>query len=130
MSSSTTTALSRQPLKEILEGVTDPRDRRGVRHPLPAVLCLAVTGILAGCRSLTAIWEHAADLEPADLEALGPGEGRALPSESTIRRVLKDLDPGDLDARAGLLVLHPHRRHRRPQGDRRGRQDHARGPHR
>ena len=99
MSSSTTTALSRRPLKEILEGVTDPRDRRGVRHPLPAVLCLAVTGILAGCRSLTAIWEHAADLEPADLEALGPGEGRALPSESTIRRVLKDLDPGDLDAR-------------------------------
>ena len=120
MSSSTTTALSRRPLREVLEGVTDPRDRRGVRHPLVSVLCLAVTGILAGCRSLTAIWEHAADLEPADLEALGPGEGRALPSESTIRRVLKDLDleegralpsestirrvlqdldPGDLDAR-------------------------------
>ena len=67
MPSSTTTALSRRPLREVLEGVTDPRDRRGVRHALPAVLCLAVTGILAGCRSLTAIWEHAADLEPADL---------------------------------------------------------------
>ena len=99
MSSSTTTALSRQPLREVLKGVTDPRDRRGVRHTLPAVLCLAVTGILAGCRSLTAIWEHAADLEPADLGALGLEEGRALPSESTIRRVLQDLDPGDLDAR-------------------------------
>ena len=120
MSSSTTTALSRQPLREVLKGVTDPRDRRGVRHALPAVLCLAVTGILAGFRSLTAIWEHAADLEPADLGALGPGEGRALPSESTIRRVLKDLDPAGLDARAGLLVVHPHRHHRRPQGDRRG----------
>ena len=99
MPSSTTTALSRRPLKEVLEGVTDPRDRRGVRHPLVSVLCLAVTGILAGCRSLTAIWEHAADLEPADPGALGLEEGRALPSESTIRRVLKDLDPGDLDAR-------------------------------
>ena len=99
MPSSATTALSRQPLKEVLEGVTDPRDRRGVRHPLVSVLCLAVTGILAGCRSLTAIWEHAADLEPADLGALGLEEGRALPSESTIRRVLQDLDPGDLDAR-------------------------------
>ena len=99
MPSSTTTALSRQPLKEVLEGVTDPRDRRGVRHPLVSVLCLAVTGILAGFRSLTAIWEHAADLEPADLGALGLEEGRALPSESTIRRVLQDLDPGDLDAR-------------------------------
>ena len=31
--------------------------------------------------------------------APGPGEGRALPSESTIRRVLKDLDPAGLDAR-------------------------------
>ena len=99
MPSSTTTALSRRPLKEVLEGVTDPRDRRGVRHPLVSVLCLAVTGILAGCRSLTAIWEHAADLEPADLGALGLEEGRALPSESTIRRVLKDLDPAGLDAR-------------------------------
>ena len=99
MPSSTTTALSRQPLKKVLEGVTDPRDRRGVRHCLTAILSLAVTGILAGCRSLTAIWEHTADLEPADLEALGLEEGRALPSESTIRRVLQDLDPGDLDAR-------------------------------
>ena len=99
MPSSTTTALSRQPLKKVLEGVTDPRDRRGVRHPLVSVLCLAVTGILAGCRSLTAIWEHVADLAPADLGALGLETGRALPSESTIRRVLKDLDPGDLDAR-------------------------------
>ena len=99
MSSSTTTALSRRPLREVLEGVADPGDRRGVRHALPAVLCLAVTGILAGCRSLTAIWEHAADLAPADLGALGPGAGRALPRESTIRRVLKDLDPAGLDAR-------------------------------
>ena len=88
--------------------------------PLVSVLCLAVVGVLAGCRSLTAIWEHAADLEPADPGALGPGAGRALPSESTIRRVLKDLDPAGLDARAGLLVVHPHRHHRRPQGDRRG----------
>ena len=99
MPSSTTTALSRQPLKEVLKGVTDPRDRRGVRHPLVSVLCLAVTGILAGCRSLTAIWEHAADLEPADLGALGLEAGRALPSKSTIRRVLQDLDPAGLDAR-------------------------------
>ena len=95
------TALSRRPLREVLEGVEDPRDRRGVRHPLVSVLCLAVTG-LAGCRSLTAIWNR------PTRGALGPGEGRALPSESTIRRVLKDLDPAGLDARAGLLVLHPH----------------------
>lgn len=61
MSSSTTTVLSRQPLVQVLRSVTDPRNRRGVRHDLPTVLSLAVTGVLAGCRSLTAIWEHATD---------------------------------------------------------------------
>ena len=99
MSSSTTTAPSRRPLVQGLRGVADPRDRRGVRHDPPTILCLAVTGILAGCGSLMAIWEHATDLEPDDLEALGLEAGRALPSESTIRRVLQDLDPVDLEAR-------------------------------
>ena len=61
MSSSTTTVLSRQPLVQVLRSITDPRNRRGVRHDLPTVLSLAVTGVLAGCRSLTAIWEHATD---------------------------------------------------------------------
>ena len=98
MSSSTTTALSRQPLVQALRNITDPRDRRGVRHNLSTVLSLAVTGVLAGCRSLTAIWEHATDLTGADLEALGLAAGQALPSESTIRRVLQDLDPADVDA--------------------------------
>ena len=71
MSSSTTSALSRQPLAQVLRNITDPRDRRGVRHSLFTVLSLAVTGVLAGCRSLTAIWEHTTDLTATDLEALG-----------------------------------------------------------
>ena len=78
--------------------MTDPRDRRGVRHSLFTVLSLAITGVLAGCRSLTAIWEHTTDLTAADLEALGVEAGWALSSESTIRRVLQDLDPADVDA--------------------------------
>ena len=98
MSSSTTNALSRQPLVQVLRSVTDPRDRRGVRHDLLTVLSLAVTGVLAGCRSLTAIWEHTTDLTAADLEALGLEAGQDLPSESTIRRVLQGLDPADVDA--------------------------------
>ena len=98
MSSSTTTALSRQPLVQVLRSVTDPRNRRGVRHDLLTVLSLAVAGVLAGCRSLTAIWQYATDLTAADLEALGLEAGQDLPSESTIRRVLQDLDPADVDA--------------------------------
>lgn len=99
MPSSTTTALSRQPLMSVFVDVPDPRDRRGVRHDLPTILSLAAVGVLAGCQSLMAIWEHATDLHAADLEALGLQNGQALPSESTIRRVLQDLDPDDLDTR-------------------------------
>ena len=47
MSSATTSALSSQPLVQVLRNITDPRDRRGVRHDLPTVLSLAVTGVLA-----------------------------------------------------------------------------------
>ena len=71
MSASTTNALSHQPLIQVLRSITDPRDRRGVRHDLPTVLSLAVTGVLAGCRSLTAIWEHTTDLTASDLDTLG-----------------------------------------------------------
>ena len=98
MSSSTTSALSRQP-RPRFSGTSPPRDRRGVRHSLFTVLSLAVTGVLAGCRSLTAIWEHATNLTGADLRSLGVEAGQALPSESTIRRVLLDLDPTDLNTR-------------------------------
>ena len=98
MSSSATTALSRRPLVRVLRNVADPRDRRGARHDLPTVLSLAVAGVLAGARSLTAIWEHTTDLTGADLRSLGLEEGWALPSESTIRRVLQDLEPAGLDA--------------------------------
>ena len=104
MSSSTTSALSRQPLAQVLRNITDPRDRRGVRHSLFTVLSLAVTGVLAGCRSLTAIWEHTTDLTPSDLRSLGLEAGQALPSESTIRRVLQHLDPTDLNTRLRLWL--------------------------
>lgn len=54
MSSSTRPSCRAGPLAQLLRNVTDPRDRRIVRHDLPAVLSLAVTRVLAGCRSLTA----------------------------------------------------------------------------
>ena len=94
MSASTTNALSHQPLIQVLRSITDPRDRRGVRLDLPTVLFLAVTGVLAGCRSLTAIWEHSIDLTASDLRSLGGGVGAGpRPRQSSIRRVLQDLDP-------------------------------------
>jgi Phosphotransferase enzyme family/DDE_Tnp_1-associated len=48
-------------LLEALEAVPDPRDRRGVRYSLAAVLALAVTATVAGCRSFGAIGQWAAE---------------------------------------------------------------------
>ena len=78
-----------------------PSDYDRVRHHnsrFVPVLSLAVTGALAGWRSPTALWEHATDLTAANLRSLGLAAGQALPSETTIRRVLQDLDPADVDA--------------------------------
>ena len=47
MSSSTTTAMSRQPVIQVLRNVTDPRHQWGVRYNLFTVLSLVVTGVLS-----------------------------------------------------------------------------------
>ena len=78
-----------------------PSDYDRARHHnsrFVPVLSLAVTGALAGWHSPTALWEHATDLTAANLRSLGLAAGRALPSETTIHRVLQDLDPTDADA--------------------------------
>ena len=121
MSSSTTTALSRQPLVQVLRNVADPRDRRGLRHDLPTVLSLAITGVLAGCRSLTAIWEHTTDLTGADLRSLGVEAGQALPS--AVNDPTGPAGPGARRPRrtTEVVVVHAYRHHQRPHSGRRGR---------
>lgn len=42
-----------------LAQITDPRQRRGRRHALGAVLAVAVAAVLAGAKSLAAIGEWA-----------------------------------------------------------------------
>ena len=49
-------------LLEALTKVADPRQRRGVRHGLAAVLAVGVCAVLAGARTFTAIAEWAQDL--------------------------------------------------------------------
>ena len=91
-----------------------------MRHDLPSILCLAVTGILAGCGSLMAIWEHATDLEADDLRSLVLEAGRALPSQVHHPQGLAGPGPRGPRCPPDLLVAYAHRRHRRPQGDRGG----------
>jgi predicted transposase YbfD/YdcC len=85
-----------------LASITDPRQRRGRRHALGAVLAVAVAAVLAGARSLVAIGEWAADAPQPVLAALGV-RGDPLrgvyrpPGEATVRRVLARVDPDALD---------------------------------
>ena len=64
--------------------LTDPRCARGKVHPLPGVLALVVLGLLAGCRSLSAISRYGT-IHP---EVLGPLGLRRSPSVATLHRVL------------------------------------------
>jgi hypothetical protein len=86
-------------LLQALAAVPDPRARRGVRHRLAVILGLAVCAVLAGARSLTAIAEWAADADPATRDALEITG--VVPSESTFRRTLQNLDADALDEAAG-----------------------------
>jgi hypothetical protein len=85
-----------------LAQITDPRQRRGRRHALGAVLAVAVAAVLAGARSLAAIGEWAADAPPQVLAALGVRRDPLRrvwqpPGEATARRVLARVDPDALD---------------------------------
>jgi len=105
MSSSPTAVLSRRPLMEVFAQVPDPRDPRGVRHSLSTVLTLAQTAVLAGSRTLLAISEWAEDADRDMLSRIGISPDQVLPSESTIRRTLAQVDPHDMDARlAGWMA--------------------------
>ena len=78
-------------LREALEGVPDPRDRRKVRHPLGAMLALSVCAMLCGARSLYAISQWGRDHGAWIAEALGFPRGQT-PSVATLHRVFTRID--------------------------------------
>jgi predicted transposase YbfD/YdcC len=74
-----------------LAQVPDPRDPRGVRHPLPAVLSLVCCGLLCGARHLVAIAEWGRNHPPDLIVALGFTRPKT-PACSTLHYLLGDLD--------------------------------------
>ncbi|CAM5301254.1 transposase family protein [Streptomyces aurantiogriseus] len=88
-------------LLERLAEVPDPRDPRGVRHALTAVLALTACAVLAGARSLLAVGEWIADAPPQVLQAVGAHPDPLLPAESTVRRLLARIDGDALDRAVG-----------------------------
>ena len=89
-------------LRAVLAQVADPRKPRGVRHGLVVVLTTAVCAVAAGARSFVAIAEWVADLPDTVAEHLGTAA--RCPCESTIRRVVQEVD--------GQLVVQDRRRYR------------------
>jgi predicted transposase YbfD/YdcC/ribosomal protein L12E/L44/L45/RPP1/RPP2 len=83
-------------LLDALAGVPDPRSARGVRHGVLAVLLVSACAVLTGARSFVAIAEYAHDAGHAVLRLLGIAP--VAPHESTIRRLLQQLDPVAVDA--------------------------------
>lgn len=83
-------------LVEALSAVPDPRKPRGVRHGVLAVLLIGACAVLAGARSFVAVAEYAHDVGHTVLEVLGVDS--VVPHESTIRRVLQQIDALALEA--------------------------------
>jgi DDE_Tnp_1-associated/Transposase DDE domain len=78
-------------LLEALARVPDPRSRQGRRHPLPAILSLAVLAMLTGCKGYEAIAQFGRDKGFALAHALGFTRGKA-PCKSTLSVLFRALD--------------------------------------
>lgn len=98
-------------LLEVLAQVPDPRSRKGRRHPLPAVLSLAVLAMLTGCKSYEAIAQFGRDKGPALAHALGFLRGKT-PCKSTFSVLFRALDIGAFEAALSNWVAS-----RLPQGE-------------
>src|SRR5262249_61764929 len=87
-------------LMELLEGLHDPRSARGKRHPLPALLGLAVVALLAGMTSSEAIVQYGKERGWEFLKLLGFTTKKGL-CKATYSRVFRRIDIADFEARVG-----------------------------
>lgn len=90
-------------LMELLEGLHDPRRAQGKRHPLAALLTLAVVGMLAGMTSYEAIVQYGKERGWEFLRLLGFTTRRGL-CKATYSRVFRRIDVADFEARVGSWI--------------------------
>ncbi len=83
-------------LIEAFQSIPDPRGKNGKRHPLPAILALAVAAMISGARSLYAIFQWGRLQPPQVVITLGfvkkNGQPRKTPCVATLHRVFQRLD--------------------------------------
>jgi len=90
-------------LMELLEGIRDPRGARGKRHPLPALLALAVVAMLAGMTTYEAIVQYGKERGGEFLYPLGFTRRRGL-CKATYSRVFRRIDVADFEARVAQWI--------------------------
>jgi DDE_Tnp_1-associated/Transposase DDE domain len=90
-------------LMELLEGIHDPRGAKGKRHPLPALLALAVVAMLAGMKSYEAIAQYGRERGKDFLYLLGFTRQRGL-CKATYSRVFRRIDIADFESRVGQWI--------------------------
>lgn len=89
-------------LLEALREVADPRDPRGIRHPLHSILALCVLAFICGRQSLTAVVRFGRQHKTL-LKELGFPRSKA-PSVPTLSRVLGAVEPANLQRALGLWL--------------------------
>lgn len=77
-------------LVDVFASLPDPRDRSGLRHPLPALLTHATVAMLAGARSLEAMAQFGRDRGEAFAKAVGYVHPKP-PCKATFHNVFKSL---------------------------------------
>ena len=78
-------------LLDVLAKVPDPRNPKGVRHPLPAILSLAVLAMLTGAKSYSAIAQFGRERGASLALLLGFRRGKTL-SKSALADLFRRLD--------------------------------------
>jgi predicted transposase YbfD/YdcC len=90
-------------LMDALTDVPDPRNARGKQYPWTLLLTLLCSAVASGQQSGHGIASWVAEHAPTLLAWLQP-ERRRLPSESTLRRALRQLDVVALEQRLALFT--------------------------
>lgn len=90
-----------------LGDVDDPRDDRGKRWPLAALLTAVMTGLAAGCKSLAQTEALTAEMSPAVRGRLGI---RRRVADTTMRDALVKVEPRELRASLHAQTKAAHRR--------------------
>jgi hypothetical protein len=93
-------------LRHALQGLTDTRNPKAIRHPFSAMLTLLVYGLICGAKDVKAIWTKCGPLDEHQRRAIGLTKRNkrtgklVLPGYGALNDLVNRIDPAEL---AGAL---------------------------